>query len=742
MFEIKKISTQLTFYFKLNGRLDTKTSSIFDTYIKPYLKSEKFIILDFTSCNYLSSSGIRSLLIAEKTLQKVKGHVLICNLPFQVFQVLEMSGLNNVFEIFENREAALQTYHTLNQQINNEEIVEIDNYTFKLNTVENKNEPLLIWNNQGIASYKELGFSIGVGSPAESLNDVATSSGIFITSPICGGFLPFNSLILPDFKIPQDTSTCGILVDWAMSFGASASAKLNLAKPTNIRNDELLNTLINHSLGTNLHGVIITDFDSNTPNISIIGILKEGHKQLKNKKLPHNTFIEIKNNKKICGAKFILDHLPKSSDEFSLNQLIHEVLTFENILDVQHIDLSSTLTSPALWLFTSDKKYDASNSRLVINYPDEIKLNIYEEFLIRRLYVDSSRIKIKPLHGGFSAQTFQVESYDTEGRKLRPTVLKIADRDIIKREAQRCQKYAMPYILNNSAIVLGTEFHATIGSLRYNFVGIGGERNQLKWLTHYFKNWSIEKLEPLFDKIFLQILNPWYGQPVQGKIYPFKDHDPTLSFFPNLCETAEQLFSISADEHSIVLSENRRKIGNPYWLLKHKYAAYREYAINYPSSICHGDLNMQNILLDQDMNVYLIDFSETKPRSIVSDFARLEAIFMIENSPMETDEDLKLMIDFVLDFYNKSQLDQLPENNYKGIHTSEISKNVALIQKMRNYALTCSSNNQNILPYYMALLEWVLPVVCYSSASENQKRLSMVIAGVLCDQVMLEVNKQ
>ncbi len=59
------------------------------------------------------------------------------------------------------------------------------------------------------------------------------------------------------------------------------------------------------------------------------------------------------------------------------------------------------------------------------------------------------------LHGGYSAETFQVDSYDREGRKMRPTVLKIAGRDIISREAERCTNYALPYIMNNSAMVFG-----------------------------------------------------------------------------------------------------------------------------------------------------------------------------------------------------------------------------------------------------------------------------------------------
>jgi len=44
------------------------------------------------------------------------------------------------------------------------------------------------------------------------------------------------------------------------------------------------------------------------------------------------------------------------------------------------------------------------------------------------------------------------------------------------------------------------------------------------------------------------------------------------------------------------------------------------------------------------------------------------------------------------------------------------------------------------LPYFLALLEWVLPVVCYRSASDREKRLSMIVAGWLCEKVMEKTN--
>jgi hypothetical protein len=55
---------------------------------------------------------------------------------------------------------------------------------------------------------------------------------------------------------------------------------------------------------------------------------------------------------------------------------------------------------------------------------------------------------------------------------------------------------------------------------------------------------------------------------------------------------------------------------------------------------------------------------------------------------------------------------------------------------MREYAIASVSGDSNIVPYYLALLEWVLPVVCYSSASMPQKKLSAHIAGILCKKIL------
>jgi len=135
------------------------------------------------------------------------------------------------------------------------------------------------------------------------------------------------------------------------------------------------------------------------------------------------------------------------------------------------------------------------------------------------------------------------------------------------------------------------------------------------------------------------------------------------------------------------------------------------------------------------MNVYLIDFSETKPRSVISDFARLEAIFMVERAPLGNEEEIKSMIEFATRFYGIARLDQIPENSYNGSGAETVKKNLALTLKMREYAIKSTGGNTNLAPYYFAMLEWTLPIVCFYVSPEH-KRFSMIVAGLLCEKVM------
>lgn len=743
MISISIQSKESILCIKPEGRLDTINSSDFNTAIQSLIESELYLIIDLSRCNYLSSTGIRILLSTYKKLKSKNGALVFSGITNEVFQILEMAGLHQIFQYSDDLESAIIKINNLKEEKENNVVWENHNFQFQFFPTESKNTTSYIWNEQGIAGYNELEIAIGKGYAAESLKEDSDNEGLFITTGNCAGFIPGNKISPADFRISLNPFQAGIVVSKAISIAPGSDGFVQISGPSSISISQFVDSMLQLRLKikngkSGIFAFLITNNNKNTPSLSI-GIVPDAAILPNLEKLGLieliNSLKKTNNGAQIIGATFDLDEIRKPSANNSITDFLDETLTIENISNVNELDLSVLLTDPTAWILSAETIERAENKRTSVVSLDEDKIDDAKIFLARRLYHDSSKVLLKKLHGGYSAQTFQVESYDRERRKMRPTVLKFANRAMITREAERCKQYSLPYILNNSAMVLGTEFFGDLGALCYNFVGIGGEQTQLKWLTHYFQNWPVEKLEPLFDKTFLQILKPWYGQPIIETILPFRDHDPTTTFFPHIYDTAAQLFSISVDEEHIFIPEIGQKLTNPYWFLKHEYEKRRGFKMKYISSICHGDLNMQNILLDQDMNVYLIDFSETRPRSIVSDFARLEAIFMIEYAPIENEADLEELLKFAKSFYDTDRLDNIPQYTYNADRSEIMEKNYALTVKMREYAFKSSLHDIRVVPYYLALLEWILPVICYYQLAFVKKRYAMIVSALICEKI-------
>lgn len=734
------ITDQVNSIIQPIGRIDANTSSSLEATLTSFVNTGKDLILDLSQCVYLSSAGIRILLKAKKTLLQSQNELYIVSPPADVYQVFEIAGLLKLFQFENSLETAKKKINKIQKPSQQTIDFQIGGKTFVYTSTGLENSGAF-WKGPDIVSFKELGLSMGIG-PVRSLpGSVNETLDYFMTTDSCVGFYELENTDEADFRISSNPTKNGFPISEAISFGNQPAGFLRLSAPSNVSLDEVQDAvrLIQKLTKADncLTLVIVASLSKSAPAIKMYAVMEAENlaKSVVNCSISSDGFFFSKFNGAKFGIQFELDNIEEVSLETDLQDFLLNNLSFENISEIAKLNESQTIENPFVWLFNVNQLVDGTMQRIQIETVDGFSFETHQSFLTRQLFTDASRLKIEPLHGGFSAQTFHVTSFDHDGRKMRPTVMKVAHRDLIERESDRCSRYALPYIFNNSAVVLGAEFYGETGALRYNFVGIGGESSQLKWLTHYYHQKDIAYLKPLFDKIFLQILKPWYGQPVIKTIQPFEDHDPTYTFFPHIYDTVKDVFSISSDEPEIFVAETGRNMLNPYWFLKHEYPKRRDKSMQYPTGICHGDLNMQNILLDETMNVYLIDFSETRQRSVVSDFARLEAILLIDNAPLETEADMKPYLDFIESFYNVADLHSVSPNIYTGFHREKVAKNHALALKMRNYAYESTHQNADPIPYYLALLEWVLPIVCYGIPIP-QRRLSMIVASLLCEKVM------
>lgn len=723
----------------LAGRLDTLTAGQLDTALLTLTDKEGDVLLDMTNCLYLSSAGIRIILKARKQLHSGQHLLLLAGVQPGVMHVLEMAGLQSVLHFENDMSSAMKTMQK-KQKYSAEEF-DFQTGEHQWSGIFHASAPpsAFLYPGEDTAGMDELGLAMGFAFFSETGNDTRNHPDFFVSCRTVSGFIPLSPPAEPDFRINADSRRSALTLSGALSFTASNPIALTLNKEQSASFKE-----ISEASGVCMSHLFqgktlwLTVAAGNTAEGPVVAFFLPPH-EVRRSLADHPDavrFSETLENFTGAGSglniTFLLDEASSGSGSVSFDEMVSRSLTLENIRGVVMLSPEIEFKSPRSWIFPAGEIIPVEKNRLAINLLNGEEMNHEHAFLTRLLYEDSSRLDIEPLHGGYSSRTFQVTSFDHDGRKMRPTVMKISGRDLIRRESERCARYALPYIFNNSAVVLGAEFYGNTGALRYNFVGIGGESTRLRWLTHYYLEHDTGFLEPLFDKIFQHILKPWYGQPVGKAIFPYRDHDPTFTFFPHIFRTAEELFGIGTDDMHITVPFYTKPLLNPYRFLRYEYENRRDQSTEYPTGICHGDLNMQNILLDESMNVYLIDFSETRPRSVVSDFARLEAIFMVDNAPVDSEEDLNDYIRFIIPFYSSRSLKELPEGLYRGKHGKTVAKNTFLTRKMRQYALKSVSGNSDIVPYCLALLEWILPIVCYTSLPLNRKKVAMIVSSALC----------
>lgn len=83
----------------VEGRVDTNTSQeLQDAILRAFQKSNN-LELDFTDLDYISSAGLRALLLGHKTAASKGGSMVIKNANEDVMEIFEDTGFSDVFDI-------------------------------------------------------------------------------------------------------------------------------------------------------------------------------------------------------------------------------------------------------------------------------------------------------------------------------------------------------------------------------------------------------------------------------------------------------------------------------------------------------------------------------------------------------------------------------------------------------------------------------------------------------------------
>lgn len=93
---------------KLSGRLDSGTAQPAEESFARVLGSgTPHLAIDMSKLDYISSAGLRVLLVVAKKVQQAKGKVVLFALVPNVREVFSISGFDKIFSIQTDAEAAV-----------------------------------------------------------------------------------------------------------------------------------------------------------------------------------------------------------------------------------------------------------------------------------------------------------------------------------------------------------------------------------------------------------------------------------------------------------------------------------------------------------------------------------------------------------------------------------------------------------------------------------------------------------
>jgi anti-anti-sigma factor len=107
---IEEIQDGINIY-RLKGRLDSNTSKrLEEKLFQAIVDGSKRMIVDFTDLNYISSSGLRVILKANKALQRKDGRIILCSMQKYVKETFEIVGIDSFVPTLDTMDDALKAF--------------------------------------------------------------------------------------------------------------------------------------------------------------------------------------------------------------------------------------------------------------------------------------------------------------------------------------------------------------------------------------------------------------------------------------------------------------------------------------------------------------------------------------------------------------------------------------------------------------------------------------------------------
>lgn len=359
------------------------------------------------------------------------------------------------------------------------------------------------------------------------------------------------------------------------------------------------------------------------------------------------------------------------------------------------------------------------------------------EDLLCRLFPDKQAITLGSMSGGYSnAIVLNVEPYHANIGMSSSVIVKLDHFDEINIEHENYKQYVEGHLGGTFVTnILNSRRTTHFGGIIYFFLGQGGER--LNDFRHFYQHASLEDIQKVLRAVFQVTCGNWYAdRSVRQPHNLSHDYKQMLNMTEDKISAAfEQLKHVQGKNELTfnALSDSSRRFTNPLSLIN------RDLVETVYVCITHGDLNGQNILIDTQLNAWLIDFRRTGKGHILRDVAFLETFVrtqLLSEHEATLDERLHLEETLLkMQRYNEhgSMQNRLETTNA----ALQKAYQVTLMLRQMAYDLVRPNPVDTMRDYYIGLMYCGLNQIRHYSSPTVSREHGLLSASLIASRLQL-----
>lgn len=113
MYSTEKLNEVIVIKFENENRITAVNSEEFQETLISAIDNTHHTVVDFKGIEYIDSTALNTLILALEKAKSLDKKLFLCEISGKLKELLKITKLNQVFNIYENREIAIQAVDKL-----------------------------------------------------------------------------------------------------------------------------------------------------------------------------------------------------------------------------------------------------------------------------------------------------------------------------------------------------------------------------------------------------------------------------------------------------------------------------------------------------------------------------------------------------------------------------------------------------------------------------------------------------